>query len=91
MPARNRVVEEMRRSVVEAVRLKRLERDTSTRQRKLELLVEHARMRGVPEEVIKRIVEEDFNELLKEFGVEDMRLEKIRESRRDQVLADDHS
>jgi hypothetical protein len=85
------VVEEMRRSVVEAVRLKRLERDTSTRQRKLELLVEHARMRGVPEEVIKRIVEEDFNELLKEFGVEDMRLEKIRESRRDQVLADDHS
>jgi hypothetical protein len=85
------VVEEMRRSVVEAVRLKRLERDTATRQRKLELLVEHARMRGVPEEVIKRIVEEDFNELLKEFGVEDMRLEKIRESRRDQVLADDHS
>jgi hypothetical protein len=46
-------------------------------------------MRGVPEEVIKRIVEEDFNELLKEFGIEDLRLEKIRESRRDQVLADD--
>jgi hypothetical protein len=83
------VVDEMRRSVVEAVRLKRLERDAATRQRKLELLVEHARMRGVPEGVIKRIVEEDFNELLKEFGIEDLRLEKIRESRRDQVLADD--
>ncbi|RYG33073.1 hypothetical protein EON81_19140 [bacterium] len=82
----DRVVREHRKSHIEALRLERMEKDRSIRRRQLEMLVEEARIRGVPEDEIARIVQEDWIEVMKDFGIETIRLERQREGRHEEAI-----
>ncbi|CAN5462044.1 hypothetical protein BH11ARM2_BH11ARM2_18010 [soil metagenome] len=82
----DKVVREHRRTHIEALRLERMEKDRKVRRRQLEMLVEEARARGVPEDEIARIVQEDWIEVMKDFGVESIRLERQREGRREEAI-----
>lgn len=80
------VVEEMRKAHVEALWLETIEKTQQLRRTQLELLMAEADARGVPEAEKQRVVEDDWREVLKDFGVEQARLEALRDSRRSGVL-----
>lgn len=80
------VVEEMRKAHVEALWLETIEKTQQLRRAQLELLMAEADARGVPEAEKQRVVEDDWREVLKDFGVEQARLEALRDSRRSGVM-----
>lgn len=80
------VVEDHRKAHVEALRLEPLRKTAEIRRRQLEMLVEEGRARGVPERELAKIVQEDWLEVLKDFGVEHVRLERLREERRSEAI-----
>lgn len=80
------VADEMRRAHVEALRHLTIEKMAEVRRRQLELIIKEAQARGVPEVQVRKIVEENWLQFLQDVGVEEMRLERLRDERRETVL-----
>jgi hypothetical protein len=80
------VSEEVRKSFVGELRLRLLAKDLKLRDEQLLMMVEAARRRGVPESELAKIVQEDWVEVMKDFGIEQLRLERQREERRTEVM-----
>ncbi len=80
------VSEEMRRVHVEALRHMTIEKMADVRRKQLALIVREAEARGVPEPQVRKIVEENWLQFLQDIGVEEVRLERMREERREGAL-----
>ena len=80
------VSEEMRRAHVESLRHLTLEKMAEVRRKQLALIVREAEARGVPEPQVRKIVEENWLQFLQDAGVEEVRLERMRDERRDGAL-----
>lgn len=80
------VADEMRRAHVEALRHLTVEKMAEVRRKQLALIVREAEARGVPEPQVRKIVEENWLQFLQDVGVEEVRLERLRDERRDGVL-----
>ena len=80
------VAGEMRRAHVEALRHLTVEKMADVRRKQLDLVVREAEARGVPEAQLRRIVEENWLQFLQDVGVEEVRLERMRDERREGVL-----
>ena len=80
------VSDEMRRAHVEALRHMTIEKMADVRRKQLALIVREAEARGVPEPQVRKIVEENWLQFLQDIGVEEVRLERMREERREGVL-----
>ena len=80
------VSEEMRRAHVEALRHMTLEKMADVRRKQLALIMREAEARGVPEPQVRKIVEENWLQFLQDVGVEEVRLERMRDERREGVL-----
>lgn len=80
------VVDEMRKAHVEALWLETIAKTQELRRAQLEMLMAEADARGVPEAEKQRVVEDDWREVLKDFGIEQARLETLRDSRRSGLM-----
>ena len=80
------VANDMRRAHVEALRHMTVEKMAEVRRKQLELIVREAEARGVPETQVRKIVEENWLQFLQDVGVEEMRLERMRDERREGAL-----
>lgn len=80
------VSDDMRRAHVEALRHMTIEKMAEVRRKQLELIVREAEARGVPETQVRKIVEENWLQFLQDVGVEEMRLERLRDERREGAL-----
>ena len=80
------VAGEMRRAHVESLRHMTLEKMAEVRRMQLDLVVREAEARGVPSDQLRRIVEENWLQFLQDVGVEEVRLERMRDERREGVL-----
>ena len=80
------VSDEMRRVHVEALRHMTIEKMADVRRKQLALIVREAEARGVPEPQVRKIVEENWLQFLQDIGVEEIRLERMREERREGAL-----
>lgn len=80
------VAGEMRRAHVEALRHLTVEKMADVRRKQLELIVREAEARGVPEAQVRKIVEENWLQFLQDVGVEEVRLERMRDERRDGAM-----
>lgn len=80
------VSNEMRRAHIEALRHLTVEKMADVRRQQLALIVREAEARGVPEPQVRKIVEENWLQFLQDVGVEEVRLERMRDERRGEVL-----
>lgn len=80
------VTNEMREAYVEALRHEAVEKRAEVRRKQLALIVREAEARGVPEAQVRKIVEENWLQFLQDVGVEEVRLEKLRDERRESIL-----
>jgi len=80
------VVDEYRKAHVEAVRLESLEKIVRVRVQQMEMMAAAAEAFGKSRQEIERMKAEKWEEVMKEFGVEDIRLEHLREERRGQAI-----
>ncbi len=80
------VSEEMRLAFLETLRHEAVEKRAQLRRRQLDLIVREAQARGVPEPQVRKIVEENWLQFLQDVGVEEIRLERMRDVRREGAL-----
>ena len=80
------VAGEMRRAHVEALRHLTVEKMAEVRRKQLQLIVREAEARGVPEPQVRKIIEENWLQFLQDVGVEEVRLERMRDERRDGAM-----
>ncbi len=80
------VSNEMREAFVESLRHEAVEKRAEVRRKQLALIIREAEARGVPEAQVRKIVEENWLQFLQDVGVEEVRLEKLRDERREGIL-----
>jgi len=80
------VSNEMREAFVESLRHEAVEKRAEVRRKQLALIMREAEARGVPEAQVRKIVEENWLQFLQDVGVEEVRLEKLRDERREGIL-----
>ena len=80
------VSEEMRLAFLETLRHEAVEKRAQLRRCQLDLIVREAQARGVPEPQVRKIVEENWLQFLQDVGVEEIRLERMRDDRREGAL-----
>lgn len=80
------VNEGLRKLAVEKLQTIILSENARERMQRLDLLVQSLRRMGAPEQEIRILVKSTCDELIKDFNVSDLNLERLREERREAAL-----